>query len=484
MKQKIFGLDLIMCSLWIIAFTGSRDWTVISSTVTLLAIVARVTLSFTLYHQEKKAWLPLVFSWGCCVSGHLIGLYELTVYPFLIFGMEFNRMAFMWWSRAITTWLLWGPSIIYIIAFCRKKLVDNLGWKDVLGKFLLRDKTAGTYFKLMIIAVSATLVGRAMTPRMCLFACLTMPLFSLYLLLEYYNIHSKRNWLLLISMIFFFVAQQFGGTWRVIMLIVSLLLAVYPCFAFFCQRKGMIALSVMAMLYLGLILPSLAIGYNQYICFRYERFCPLEPYMGIFIIKDPNTQKIGLRDRYGLLVSPEYDMFSFHDEKRLWGTLELWKNGYCSLYNICDNRMEIQEDTIDHSLQDKICNLVDNHFEYYNYENNERIELKVTDYNESKMISHVKYVQIGASAYNDYEVTTFITEDKTEILPGEFQTDKHVTDGYIDMNVLRYSYDILNDSVPLFNIEIKTSRKRLSQKGELIALSEKVTEAIGESIKK
>lgn len=287
---------------------------------------------------------------------------------------------------------------------------------------------------------------------------------------------------MLISMILFYFAQQFGGIWCIVMLAVSLVLSGYLCFTTLYYNKRMITLSIVALIYHGVMLPSLTIGYNQFACFQYELFRPLESYLSVFMIKDPDTQKVGLRDRYGLLVSPEYDRVSFRDEKRLWGTLELWKNGYCNQYNICDNRMEIQVDPINHSLQDKICNLVDSHFKYYNYENNDRIELKVTDYNESKMISYVKYVQIGASAYNDYEVTTFITEDTTEILPGEFQTDKHVTDGYIDMNVLRYSYDILNDSVPRYNIAIKSGRTRLSNKGELIALSEKIEEIIKETI--
>lgn len=482
MKQKLFWLDLACCLLWVIAFIGSRELTIQSFVITLFAIITRVSFSFFLYYQEKKSWIPLVLFGVSSFSGSLLsGVYELRIYPFIVLGLEFNRTAFICWTQIINALIWFIPTGIYLYALWRKNLVNNnFSWKQGLGAILWHDQKAKTYFNLLMIAASATLIGRAMSPRLCFFACMALPILSLSSVLQYYRIYCKKIWLMLISMILFVIAQQFGGSWRILILAVSLLLAGYLCFICFYHNKRMITLSIISLIYHGVILPSLTIGYNQYTCLRYERFQPLESYLGVFMIKDPDTQKVGLRDRYRLLVSPEYDMVSFHDEKRLWGTLELWKNGYCNLYNICDNRMEIQEDTIDHSLQDKICNLVDNHFEYYNYENNERIELKVTDYNESKMISHVKYVQIGASAYNDYEVTTFTTEDKTEILPGEFQTDKHVTDGYIDRNVLRYSYDIMNDSVPLFNIEIKTSRKRLSQKGELIALSEMIEEIIKE----
>lgn len=486
MKQKLFWLDLAVCLLWVIAIMGSRDLTIPSFVITLFAILTRVSFSFFLYYQEKKSWIPLILFWVSSIMGGILsGVHELRIYPFIVLGLGFNRTAFICWTQLINALIWFIPTGIYLYALWRKNLVNNnLSWKEGLGAILWHDKKTKTYFNIIMIAASATLIGRAMSPRLCFFACMALPIFSLTFILQYYRINCKGIWLMLISMLLFFLAQQYGGIWRIIMLAASLVLAGYISFMSFYHNKMMITLSIVSSIYHGIILPSLTIGYNQYACFQYERFRPLESYPGIFLIKDPNTQKVGLRDRYGLLVSPEYDRVSYRDEKRLWGTLKLWKNGYCDLYNICDNRMEIQVDPINHSLQDKICNLVDYHFKYYNYENNERIELKVKDYNESKMISHVKYVQIGASAYNDYEVTTFISEDTTEILPGEFQTDTHVTDGYIDMNVLRYSCDIVNDSVPLFNIEIKTGRTRLSQKGELIALSEKLSEVIKETIKK
>lgn len=75
------------------------------------------------------------------------------------------------------------------------------------------------------------------------------------------------------------------------------------------QATDKLVLSVLTVFYIGMFLPSLAIGYNQYACIRYGRqyYYSHAPYNGIFYIKDISGEKQGLRDRYGILVEPEYD---------------------------------------------------------------------------------------------------------------------------------------------------------------------------------
>ena len=63
-------------------------------------------------------------------------------------------------------------------------------------------------------------------------------------------------------------------------------------------------LTISSVLYLGVLLPSFAIGYNQYACINYARsgFYYLNPFKGILYITDSKGELYGLRDRYGLLI--------------------------------------------------------------------------------------------------------------------------------------------------------------------------------------
>lgn len=90
-----------------------------------------------------------------------------------------------------------------------------------------------------------------------------------------------------------------------------------------------------------------------------EGYYSLDTYGGIFYIEDKKTEKIGLRDRYGMLANPEYDGIVYHTVRHWFGELELRKNGYVTLYDICNNTIR-QDDDINHELQDNICGLVEN----------------------------------------------------------------------------------------------------------------------------
>ena len=60
MRKILLGIDLAICSLWTIAALGSRiAWVGTPATwIVMLLIMSRLLLSFTLYHREKKSWIP------------------------------------------------------------------------------------------------------------------------------------------------------------------------------------------------------------------------------------------------------------------------------------------------------------------------------------------------------------------------------------------------------------------------------------------
>ena len=106
-----------------------------------------------------------------------------------------------------------------------------------------------------------------------------------------------KLWVMVAARGLFFYAQRYAGMWRVWMLVVSIAMVAHICWRTF-GKQGLVQISILATVYLGVFLPTLAIGYNQYACIEYGRrgLYTLEPLRGVFYIKDAKTDKVGLRD--------------------------------------------------------------------------------------------------------------------------------------------------------------------------------------------
>ena len=140
------------------------------------------------------------------------------------------------------------------------------------------------------------------------------------------------------------------------MLLVSLGLVVFVITRFYKNTQSNLLANAFG-LYLGILLPSFAIGYNQYSCINYARdgFYYLSPYKGILYITDSTRELYGLRDRYGLLVKPEYERIRESDRfPNGWPyCYELQKDGYSRYYDIVNNRF-IHEPDIHPELQHEV----------------------------------------------------------------------------------------------------------------------------------
>lgn len=467
MRQKVLWLDLALCSVWALAALGNRSWWWILPPHFLMLFVfaSRIALSFVLYRGEKRGWVTLATFVGLtalpmCSGDNLVVTDKLICSPFYMFGIEYDRIAHVTIGYMVAAWLWVMPLVVYIVALCRKKLTrTELTTYDLLGGILWHDKNARTYSLLVSVAVMALFSGLAMNPEICWYVCLGAPMLSFWLLCRYYQVKADRLWLMLAAMAVFYYAQTSYGIIRIALLGTSLALVAYLCSRFY-KAKGMLTLSIVATLYFGILLPSLTIGNNQYTCVNYPRqgFYTLESYPGIFFVKNPQTGDYGLRDRYGLLVAPEYDEIIYHTPRHYWGTLELRKNGYYTLYDICDNKMS-KVDDIDQQLQDSICLILGSHCRKYEYDYNERLEIKVTELSsQDKLLSHVKMQKNGNIVYYDYTNNPYISADTTCIRPGELMTDSLM---YTDdnMKVFHYSYDVNMENTTLFHIDINTTRQ-------------------------
>ena len=482
MRKILLGIDLAICSLWTIAALGSRiAWVDTPVTwIVMLLIMSRLLLSFTLYHREKKSWILGLLFMGLtafAISTELdIKLSELASKVFPLLNLDFNRWWYVGLTLAVATWLWIVPLVVFLVnIFCKGSLTDTLTWKDTLGKLLWTDKTARTYCSLLLITIGTLYTGLTMNARLCLFASVVAPTLSFHLLKRYYGLEKGKVWVLVISMLIFFFAQPHAGLLRMVMLGISFSMVIYVCSSFY-QNKKKLLLSVMSAIYVGILLPSLAIGNNQYTCFNVGRtgYYSIDIYPGIFSIEDKKTGKIGLRSRYGLLVKPEYDAFIYHTSRHWFGELELRKNGYYTLYDICNNEYR-KDNHISHQLQDSICQIVEEHLLEYDYKSDERLEVRLIEAKNNQVRTHIKVLKNGSFIYDYDDKKAFIPTDSISYTPGTIVCDSLIMLKWCQLKSLSYAHSATTNDSAVYNIQVTLARENMPKPKEAEMLVQKIS---------
>lgn len=482
MRKILLGIDLAICSLWTIATLGSRiAWVDTPVTwIVMLLIMSRLLLSFTLYHREKKSWIPGLLFMGLtafAISTELdIKLSELASKVFPLLNLDFNRWWYVGLTLAVATWLWIVPLVVFLVnIFCKGSLTDTLTWKDALGKLLWTDKTARTYCSLLLITIGTLYAGLTMNARLCLFASVVAPTMSFHLLKRYYGLEKGKMWVLVISMLIFFFAQPHAGLLRMSMLGISFSMVAYVCSSFY-QKEKKLLLSVISAIYVGILLPSLAIGNNQYTCFNVGRtgYYSLDIYPGIFSIEDKKTGKIGLRSRYALLVKPEYESIVYHTPRHWFGKLELRKNGYYTLYDICNNEYR-KDNHISHQLQDSICQIVEEHLSEYDYKYDERLEVRLIEAKNSQVRTHIKALKNGSVIYNYDDKGAFIPTDSVSYTPGTIVCDSLVRLEWCMLKSLSYTHNATTNDSAVYNIHVTLARENMPKPKEAEMLVQKIS---------
>ena len=473
MRKILLGIDLAICSLWTIAALGSRiAWVDTPVTwIVMLLIMSRLLLSFTLYHREKKSWIPGLLFMGLtafAISTELdIKLSELASKVFPLLNLDFNRWWYVGLTLAVATWLWIVPLVVFLVnIFCKGSLTDTLTWKDALGKLLWSDKTARTFCSLLLITIGSLYAGITMNARLCLFASVVAPTMSFHLLKRYYGLEKGKMWVLVISMLIFFFAQPHAGLLRMSMLGISFSMVIYVCSSFYQDKKKLLP-SVMSAIYVGILLPSLAIGNNQYTYFNVGRtgYYSIDTYPGIFCIEDKKTGKIGLRSRYALLVKPEYESIVYHTPRHWFGKLELRKNGYYTLYDICNNEYR-KDNHISHQLQDSICQIVEEHLSEYDYKYDERLEVRLIEAKNSQVRTHIKALKNGSVIYNYDDKGAFIPTDSVSYTPGTIVCDSLVRLEWCMLKSLSYTHNAITNDSAVYNIHVTLARENMPKPKE------------------
>ncbi len=479
-QNKLLWLDLAVCSVWLLAILGSRyDWNSSIQFVAILTVVMRVAFTFVLAKGDKRGWLPLGIMMALGVlmlqGGKAIGMQGLISYPFYILNVETDKAIQIIISVFCVLWIWILPVALYLYRLFRKDLSrTDLRWTDLIGGVLWRDRRAGFYSTLLLLCITVLYTGLAMNARVCRIVCLTVPVLSFWLIARYYNLKIKRLWVLVVAMGLFFYAQPLAGLWRILLLAISFSLVTYVgCQLYQGLKKH--AVPILATFYVGMFLPSLAIGYNPYVCIDYGRyyFHTHQPYEGIFYVKD--GRKIGLRDRYGLLVKPEYEYIRHSQGKNWYNHVSLCKDGYVTLYDI-DNARIVKNSDIDGKLQADVCRTLNDFHNKYDSEYDDCIEVKVTEISTDKVLAHVKAVYYGLPHY-DYSCGSFLPKDTVALQSGEWACDTSLLIDNFRKKALSYVWDIQRDGTALYRIYVKMAKDELPEKNMIIDLMEIISES-------
>lgn len=478
MRQKILWLDLAVCSVWTLVLIEETNWyKPVAVLIFLLLMVWRTTISLALYRGEKRSWLTLVSFLGLSAMMAVRLVYiarsRFSLLFFSLFGTEFDPIAAILILGLLVGWMWAMPILVYIVALCRGRLFKTeLPYGDMLGGILWHDNRARTYSLMMLAAILSLYAGLDMEPRLCLYACIVVPTISFCLLAKYYHVEIDRLWVMIVAMFIFCYAQPQYGLVRIYMLCTSLAMVAWMCFRFY-RSKGLLSVAALSTIYIGILLPSLSIGYNQYVGINAPRvgMSTLEPYKGLFLVWNATKEKFGVRDRYGILVEPEYEWPILRKGTYKSGDIELRKNGYIIYYDLSDNTLKNADD-IRHELQDSVCDIISRHISCHDYGYQEYVDVAVTECLTGKTVSHVR-AKVDRDVYYVYNANSYIPADTVALESGTFVRDTLTMYGDI-MHILHYACDISDAQHPVYSIGITASKRTIPEPEELTALADEV----------
>lgn len=258
---------------------------------------------------------------------------------------------------AYLLWLIIFPLVIYLVLFFKKKLRSSRwNWKKIcitLGLYCLFSATLlmryniapmSKYFLGWLWLLSVALIpilsrlrwngltlwclrfliieslfmvdiiaGLTMEPVTSLVAIVvSLPLFYYFVGYKWSGC-NKTNlkfclYMLVVSGIAFWTAQYGAGEVRCIILILSFGLTGCVSLLFWDFTRK-ITLAITILIVCSLILPSIALGYNQFACFDAKRIYNFKDYgyspRGLIMVR--SGKHYAIRDRFGYIMTPKYD---------------------------------------------------------------------------------------------------------------------------------------------------------------------------------
>ena len=484
MKSKLFYLDLAVCSVWMLSLMGVRGlWTDSVFVLSVLVILCRFVILHSLVHKEKRSWLPLlayipltaVFLVKCRHNG----IADILDYTYALTKLEFTVSLRRIIGMSLVLWLLVLPYICYLYMLVRRQLVrTGLTWCELSGAILWHGRFEKTVSAMLSITIVTFLAGRPMNMSLCMVMCLMAVPLTYWLLCRYHRVKADKLWVLVIAMGIFWYSQIFAGAWRALMLLASFGLVAYVGTRLYRYIRNSLQVNAFV-LYAGIILPSFAIGYNQYACMNYARdgFQGCYPYSGIIYITDDTHQLYGLRDRYGLIIEPEYERIQeYYNVDDFVYLYILQKDGYNRYYNIFSNKY-VYEPDIQPQLQHEVRKILEDYFTGHGSGHDDKGHITVTGLSEGKTIADVRITMDGIP-YLNYSGENFLAEDSVWLSSGEFLRNDSVRVGYSVKRSLSYAVNVPDDTSARYRIYVRLATDDAPSEAVLRELADSVSAAI------
>lgn len=477
--KKLLFVDLTICSLWMLCVFGGRgSWTQPLFVISVLSVLIRLVVSFSFYYQEKRSWLPLgVFAMLMTSlvyeKGMSIGV--IAKYFFFLTGWEYNKEVGIALTMCMGLWIFVAPFIYYLTFWWKCKRTE-LTWKELLGGVLWHDRLTKTCSAILAVMLMTFLTGISMTPHLCQVMCFTAVPLTYWLLCHYLRVKSECLWVLIISMAIFWYGQSYAGLWRASLLMLSFALVAYVGILLY-KNTRYIMLAFCSVLYLGILLPSFSIGYNQYACIDYARsgFAYLTPFRGIIYVTDSTGGLYGLRDRYGLLITPEYEYIGSGTNSPCRWSYEyaMQKDGYTRYYDVLNNEF-INEPDIVGDLQLRVKEIIERYFADNGSEYDDRGQIKVTDLQNGKTIADVRVSMYGNPLLN-YCPEHYLADDSVEVTSGNFFRNNSVWTSDITMkHSLSYAIHVPDSMTARYRIYVRLATERTPSDSTMIGIARQV----------
>ena len=353
MNTKYLYLDLIICSVWMLFVFGRYGgWVIPAAVFCMPALFYRFVIAFSLSKNDVRSWLPLLiyapFALWVVFSGYDVSVSQIADYFFNLTNLEHNDFIHGLIKNFLVIWLFAIPYLYYLFLLIYKRTKrTELAWTDLWGAILWHDKQTKIISAILMVMLIAFITGLSMSAGACQLMCIAAAPVTYWLICRYYRIKAEKLWMLVIAMTIFWGAQIMSGWWRGVMLLISLGMVTYVGIILSHKMKNRL-MTIAFVLYLGVMLPSFSIGYNQYASIQYARsgFHYLEPFRGILYITDGNGQ-YGLRDRYGIIIEPEYETIRIGEKRTsYWSHLYILQKDSCNIYYDAFNNKFVQESDV------------------------------------------------------------------------------------------------------------------------------------------
>ena len=206
---------------------------------------------------------------------------------------------------------------------------------------LWKDKMLKQYGLLALIIFTAFLIGRENPGYLGLVGSTALPVLLLYVVLHFsgQQLQSKDAWILVLGAVLYWWAQFFDNEFKMTFLVINLCSIAYVCFLKGLNWKTLLFVPFAIIVFIQ----PCCIGYNLYTATnvgmraKYRDYAPA--IKGLWLV-DCGSDKLGLRDRYGMILNADYE-----DIQQLQPTkpfIKVQKDGKWGVYDIEQRKMEIE----------------------------------------------------------------------------------------------------------------------------------------------